>query len=142
MVKTSRTRAFPFALCSSDYSPPCTHTFANTLPQTALLHPLLGTKGQSVGWSHPEPDTGMAQPRPDTLPFPLVDVLVPWQLLTPNSCGENSFRAASVPKEQQAYPKGCPLLLGTLAKDAPPVWGKARLLQCGTQNSPCMEEFL
>lgn len=31
----------------------------------------------------------MGQPGPDALLFPLVDALVPWQLLTPNSSGES-----------------------------------------------------
>lgn len=32
----------------------------------------------------------MSQPGPDALPFPLVDALMPWQLLTPNSCNDNT----------------------------------------------------
>lgn len=46
--------------------------------------------GAHLGWLHPERATGMAQPGPDALPFPLVDALVPWQLLTPNSCSKNT----------------------------------------------------
>lgn len=74
---------------------PGTHTFANPLPQITQLRHLLGIKGYStvgtcLGQLQPKPSTGMGQPAPDALLFPLVDALVPWQLLKPNSCGEST----------------------------------------------------
>lgn len=46
--------------------------------------------GACLGQSLPKPGTGMGQPGPDDLLFPLVDALVPWQLLAPNSSGEST----------------------------------------------------
>lgn len=90
---------------------PPRYTFANRLPQITQLHPLLQMKGHStvgacLGQSQPEPGTGMGQPGPDSLLFPLVDALVPWQLLTPNSCGE------SIASEQLRSPRTSGLVLG------------------------------
>lgn len=86
-------RAAPVALTLINLSG--THTFANTLPQITQLRHLLGIKGYNtvgtcLGQLQPKPGTGMGQPAPDALLFPLVDALVPWQLLKPNSCGEST----------------------------------------------------
>lgn len=88
--------------------------------------------GAHLGRSHPGPATGLPQPGPDALPFPPVETLVPWQLLTPNSCGENTAAEQLQSPGTSGHVPGVVLSSwGARPKDMPLEWDKARL-HCGT----------
>lgn len=65
---------------------------------------------------------------PDALPFPLVDALVPWQLLTPNSCSDNTAsEQLQSPRTSGHIPGVVISSWGPQLKDVPLEQDKARL---------------